>query len=91
MSPFEQARAIFRAIRGNQTAIDEQRANHAALVSSITGTNGGMQVTESTVNGQSFTAKHSSTPQERLQVLSILMSMLKHDSAGTRSTTGRFL
>jgi hypothetical protein len=91
MSPRDQAAAIFRAIRGDSTAIATQRANHAALVASITGANGGMQVVESTVNGQSFTAKHTSTPQERLSVLSILMTMIDNDSAGTKTVAGRFL
>ena len=91
MSPRDQAAAIFRAIRYDDAAIEAQRANHAALVASITGANGGMQVVESTVNGQSFTARHSSTPQERLSVLSILMTMLDNDSAGTKSVRGRFL
>lgn len=91
MSPFLQAQAIFRAIRYDDAAIEAQRANHAALVAAITGTNGGMQVVESTVNGQSFTARHSSTPQERLHVSSILMKMLDTESTGTRKVTGRFL
>lgn len=90
MSPFLQARAIFRAIRGDSDAIEAQRANYTALVASIAGTNGGMQVTESTVNGQSFTAKHASTPQDRLHVLSLLMTMLDNDSAGTKTVVGRF-
>ena len=91
MSPFRQAQAIFRAIRFDDAEIEVQRANHAALVASFTGTNGGMQVIESTVNGQSFTARHSSNAQERLQVLSILMTMLNNDSAGTKTVVGRFL
>ena len=90
MSPFEQARTIFRAIRGNQSAIKVQRDAFAALVASITAANGGMQVTESTVNGQSFTAKHSSTPEGRFHVLSILMKMLDNDSAGSKTVIGRF-
>ena len=90
MSPFNQARAIFKAIRGDQDLIDAQRANHAALVASITGTNGGMQVTESTVNGQSFTAKHTSNAQDRLHVLSLLMTMVDNDSAGSKTVRGAF-
>ncbi|MCV6900794.1 hypothetical protein OE165_27560, partial [Escherichia coli] len=82
--------AIFKAIRYDDAAILVQRSNYAALASSITGTNGGMQVTESTVNGQSFTARHSSTSQERFQVLSILMTMIDTDSAGTKTVRGRF-
>lgn len=91
MSPHDQARAIFRAVRGNAAAIKVQRDNHAALVASITGSEGGMQITDSNVNGQGFSAKHSSTPQERLQVLSILMGMLDRNSAGSKTTLGRFL
>jgi hypothetical protein len=91
MSPFDQARAIFKAIRYDDAAILVQRSNYTALAASITGTNGGMQVTESTVNGQSFTARHSSTAQERFQVLSILMTMIDNDSAGTKTVRGRFL
>jgi len=91
MSPRDQAAAIFRAIRGDSAKIQVQRDNHAALVASITGANGGMQITESNVNGQSFNARHSSTPQERLHVLSLLMTMLDQDSAGTKTVVGRFL
>ena len=90
MSAFKQARAIFRAIRGNPSAIKVQRDAFTALAASITAANGGMQLTSGTENGQSFTAKHSSTAQERFQVLSILMTMIDNDSAGSTSTIARF-
>jgi hypothetical protein len=90
MSPQNQARAIFRAVRGNTAAITVQREAFAALAASITSTNGGIQLTSGTENGQSFTAKHSSNAQERFQVLSILMAMLDRDYSGTTQTLGRF-
>lgn len=91
MSPHSQARAIFRAVRGNPPAIKIQRDAFTALAASITSTAGGMQLTSGTENGQSFTATHSSTNSERFQVLSILMGMIERDSAGSKQTVGRFL
>lgn len=91
MSPHKQARAIFRAIRGNPAAIKVQKDAFTALAASITSVNGGMQLTSGTENGQSFTAKHTSDAQERFQVLSILMTMLDNDSAGSKTVVGRFL
>jgi len=90
MSPRDQAAAIFRAIRGDQDAIDEQRAIHLALATSINSPNGGMQITESSVNGQSFTARHASTPSQRLHVLSLLMTMIDNNATGTKTVSGRF-
>jgi len=91
MSPHEQARAIFRAIRGNPKAIQVQKDAFTALAASITGENGGMQITCGTENGQTFTAKHNSSPQERLRVLEILMGMIERGSAGSKTTLRRFL
>lgn len=91
MSPFAQARAIFKAVRGNSAAIKVQKDAFLALTASITSGNGGMQITNSQVNGQGFTASHSSTPQERLNVLSILMTMIENDTAGSKTVVGRFL
>ena len=90
MSPHKQARAIFRAIRGNPAAIKVQRDAFTTLAASITSANGGMQLTSGTENGQSFTAKHTSNAQERLNVLAILMTMIDNDSAGSTQTLGRF-
>lgn len=90
MSPYNQARAIFRATRNDPAAMEAQRAQFKELAASITGTEGGMQITDSQVNGQGFTAKHSSTAQERLQVLDILMGMYERGSAGSKTTLGRF-
>ena len=90
MSPQLQASAIFRAIRGDQAAISAQRAAYQALAASITGTQGGMQLTSGTENGQSFTASYKGTPQERLIVLDLLFKMIERDSAGTKSTIARF-
>ena len=90
MSPHDQARAIFRAVRGNPEAIKVQRDAFTALATAVTSTTGGMQLTSGTENGQSFTAKHTSSPQERFQVLEILMKMIDNDSAGSTQTLGRF-
>lgn len=89
MSPRDQAAAIFRAIRNDPKAIAVQRANHATLVASITGTNGGMQILKADVNGQEFWAKHTSTPQERLAVSNLLMQMLDNGTAGTKTVIAR--
>ena len=91
MSPFRQAQGIFRAIRGNSTLIEEQKAAYLAAARAITSTTGGIQVESATVNGQSFSGKATSTPAERFEVLQILMGMIARDSAGTRSTRARFL
>jgi hypothetical protein len=91
MSPFRQAQGIFRAIRGNSTLIEEQKAAYLAAARAITSTTGGIQVESATVNGQSFSGKATSTPAERFEVLQILMDMIARDSAGTRSTRARFL
>jgi hypothetical protein len=91
MSPFRQAQGIFRAIRGNSTLIEEQKAAYLAAARAITSTTGGIQVESATVNGQSFSGKATSTPAERFEVLQILMGMIDRDSAGTRQTVARFL
>lgn len=90
MSPHLQARSIFRAIRGDQAAIKTQRTAWKALAASITGPNGGMQLTSGTENGQSFTASHKGTPQERLAVFEILFGMIERDSAGSKTVITRF-
>ncbi len=90
MSPRDQAAAIFRGIRNNPAAIAAQRANHDALIASITGTNGGMQIIKADVNGQEFWAKHTSTPQDRLAVSAELMKMLDAGTAGSKTVIGRF-
>lgn len=89
-SAFRQAQGIFRAIRGNSTLIEEQRAAYLAAARAITSTTGGIQVESATVNGQSFGGKATSTPAERFEILQILMSMIDNDSAGSRSTIARF-
>jgi hypothetical protein len=91
MSPFRQAQGIFRAIRGNSTLIEEQKAAYLAAARAITSATGGVQVESATVNGQSFSGKATSTPAERFEVLQILMGMIDRDSAGTRQTVARFL
>lgn len=90
MSPFNQARAIFRATKNDPAAQKLKKDQYKELVASITGADGGMQITDSQVNGQGFTAKHSSTAQERLQVLDLLMGMYERGSAGSKTTLGRF-
>ena len=91
MSPFRQAQGIFRAIRGNSTLIEEQKAAYLAAARAITSTTGGVQVESATVNGQSFSGKATSTPAERLQILQLVMSMIERDSAGSRTTRAAFL
>jgi hypothetical protein len=91
MSPFRQAQGIFRAISGNATLIEEQKAAYLAAARALTSTTGGIQVESATVNGQSFSGKATSTPAERFEVLQILMGMIDRDSAGTRQTRARFL
>lgn len=91
MSPHQQARAIYKAISGNESAIAAKRAEFLTLAESITGANGTFQITDSQVNGQGFTGKHGSTVQERFQVLSILISMLDAEHAATKTVIPRFL
>lgn len=89
-SPFRQAQQIFRAIRGNATLIEAKRLEYVAAATAITGTTGGLQVESATVNGQSFSGKATSSPAERLEVLSLVMQMVEGDSAGNRTTLARF-
>lgn len=91
MSPRDQAATIFRGIRGNPALIKIQRDNYAALLSTITGANGGFQIGEANVNGQSFSGKHTQTSVDRLAIFKELMPMLDRDSAGSKATLGRFL
>lgn len=93
MSPFAQARAIFKAIRCDPAAIAAQRAAYATLAASITSPTGGMQLTSGTENGQSFTATYAtgSSASERLAVLEILIGMLDRGAAGSKTTLRRFL
>lgn len=91
MSPYKQARAIYRLIKNDPVAIREKRNQFSQLASSITGTDGGMQITDANVNGQNFSAKHSSTDSEKLDVLSILINMLDCGGAGSTTVIGRFL
>jgi hypothetical protein len=90
-SAFRQAQGIFRAIRGNSTLIEAQKAAYQAAAVALTSTTGGIQVESATVNGQSFSGKATSTPSERFDVLQILMGMIERDSAGNRTTRARFL
>lgn len=90
MSPHKQARAIYKAISSNETLVLAARAEFAALAVAITSANGSMQIVDSQVNGQGFTARHSSTAQDRFQVLDILISMLDAGSPGTTKTIGAF-
>ena len=89
-STFRQAQSIFRAIRGNSALIEAEKAKYVEAATAITSTTGGIQVESATVNGQSFSGKATSTPSDRLEVLSILMSMIERNSAGTRTTRARF-
>lgn len=90
MSPFAQARIIFKVVRGNPAAIKVQMDALDALTASITSVNGGMQIINAQVNGQGFTSKPSSTPQEKLQVLSILKTFIQNDTSGSKTVVGGF-
>ena len=90
MSPHDQARSIFRAVRYDSAAIQVQRDAYIALTASITSATGGTRITSGTENGQSFTASYEKKEAERLQVLTILMVMIERNSAGSKSTLGRF-
>ena len=90
MSPHDQARAIFRAVRYDDAAIAIQRDAYLSLTASITSATGGTRITSGTENGQSFTASYEKNETERLNVLTILMGMLERDSAGSKPTLGRF-
>ena len=72
-------------------AIKVQRDAFLALTASITSATGGTRITSGTENGQSFTATYEKKETERLNVLTILMGMLERDSAGSKSTLGRFI
>lgn len=91
MSPHKQAQAIYGIISRDAARIAEKRAEYSALADAMTSANGTMQITSSQVNGQGFTARPGAAPQERFQVLSILMGMLAAGAAGTRPVTRRFL
>jgi len=90
MSAYRTARNIYRAIRNDTVAISKTRAKYAALALSITDGNGTMQITDSQVNGQGFTAKHGSTVQENFDVLRLVVQFLDCGGAPPPRTQGRF-
>ena len=90
MSPYKQARAIYRLIKNDPVAIKLKRTQYAVMVASVTASDGGVQITDANVNGQNFSARYDSTTQARFSVLSILMNMLDCQSAGSTTVIGRF-
>ncbi len=91
MSVFSDARNIYRAIRNNPVAIKQKRDEYLAAAGALTAANGQMQITESNVNGQGFTAKHGATPSETLAILAQVIKFLDAGNAGGTRTIGRFL
>jgi hypothetical protein len=91
VSAYRQAQAIFRIIRGNPILIEAEKEKFKAAALSATSTSGGFQITDATVNGQSFTGKATTTPADRVEVLRLLMVMIEKDSSGATKTRARFL
>jgi hypothetical protein len=76
MSIFRTARTIADALRNDGAAMAKIRDELSALGLSIaTDPNASMKITSTTVNGQSFTAAHSMTQSQRLQLLSLVVKM----------------
>jgi hypothetical protein len=90
-SPFDQAQYIYRAIKDDPALIEEKRKEYLEASRAITSNTGGLQIQSATVNGQSFAGKATSTPAERLEILSLLMWMLNRGSSGGKTTIARFL
>ena len=80
MSAYSEARKHYRALSGNAQAMAQVRAEFAALsLSRLTDPNGSASVTSGTMNGQTLTMSHDTTPAQRFEVLSLICAF---DDAG---------
>jgi hypothetical protein len=87
-SPYSLARSRYRRIVGDSTAIAQVRADLEALELAMQSGGGvSMQITSSTVNGQSFTAAHGLTVSQRYDFLRSLVAMI--DAGGPMPSTVR--
>jgi hypothetical protein len=87
-SPYALARSRYRRIAGDFEAIAQVRADLEALELDMqSGGGGSMQITSSTVNGQSFTASHGFSPSQRHDFLRLLVAMI--DQGGPVPSTVR--
>lgn len=76
----KKANSIYQAIRGNNAAVAEIRAEYAALALRLaTEAGGGDSITNSTVNGQSFSVRPSIAETERFDLLVLVVRALDND------------
>jgi hypothetical protein len=76
-SPYALARSRYRRIVGDDAAVAQARADLEALERDMQSGGGtSMQITSSTVNGQSFTATHGLTVSQRYDFLRLLVAMI---------------
>lgn len=76
MSIYGQARSIYLALKDDPDAMAAIAAERKTLALAIaTDPNASARITSSTVNGQSFAMSGGITQQQRLSLLSLVMSM----------------
>jgi hypothetical protein len=81
------ARLIYRATRNDALAVAAIRAEYSALALSIaTDPDAAFELTSSTVNGQTFSGKRTTTNGERLALLSEIVWSYNNGQALPRST-----
>lgn len=81
------ARSIYRATRNDAVAVAAIRAEYALLaVSLATDPDSAFELTSSTVNGQTFSGKRTTTNEERLALLSEIVWSYDNGQALPRST-----
>ena len=91
MSLYSTARSIFVALQDDEKAISAIRDERKTLALSLaTDPNGAMQVTSSTVNGQTFTAMQGLKAMDRLKILSFVCAMAKEGNPLPSQTTAIF-
>jgi len=85
------ARKIYRATCNSPSAAAQIRAEYAALALSIaTDPDAAFELTSSTVNGQTFSGKRTTTNDERLALLSEIVWSYDNCQALPRSTRLQF-
>jgi hypothetical protein len=81
------ARLIYAATRNDAVAVAAIRAEYTALALSIaTDPDAAFELTSSTVNGQTFSGKRTTTNSERLALLSEIVWSYENGQALPRST-----
>lgn len=87
MSSQATARRIYNATKCNPAAVAQIRSEYTALALSLaTDPDSAFELTSSTVNGQTFSGKRTSTNDERLALLAEVIWMYDNEQALPRTT-----